>query len=86
MTAGETGSRAEGDKVWAGRGGQQKGEQALPVASPWGFWILGVPWGKPPLYSPRKMSRTRSPQSPGSTALSRWPSSSLSPSDPPFTA
>lgn len=39
MAAAETGSRAEGDKLWGGgwRGGQQKGEQARPVAS-----LLGV--------------------------------------------
>lgn len=63
MAAAETGSRAAGDKLWGGgwHGGQQKGEQARPVASPLGVLGPGGAWGKPPLCSPRKISSTRSP-------------------------
>lgn len=45
----------EGGKVKEERGRQQKGWWALR-----GFWILGVPQGKPLLWSPRNMSTQRS--------------------------
>ena len=83
MTAAETG-RVEGDKVWGG--GQQKGEWALPLASPLGVLGPGGAPGQTSSLLSQKNEQHQVPEAPKQHSSFQVAELFPYPSEPLFTA